>query len=231
MNTRFALEPLGEDAFLLRFGTGIDAATNARVHACAGVLEQHRPSWLIEIVPAFATLAVQVDLSQLAHDETWRERVQAWLLAHAEGELSGATSAPATVHTLPVRYGGEFGPDLDAVARHAGLEPEEVIRRHCAARYQVGMLGFAAGFPYLIGLHESLITPRHATPRTEVMAGSVGIGGEQTGIYPRTGPGGWQIIGRTDARLFDVQREPPALLAAGDVVVFRAVDEYGKPLA
>ncbi|TAH47424.1 MAG: 5-oxoprolinase subunit PxpB [Gammaproteobacteria bacterium] len=231
MNSRFALEPLGEDAFLLRFGSSIDAATNARVHAVANVLQQHRPSWLIEIVPAFATLAVQVDLNQLAHEVNWRERIQTWLLAHADAEDVGMAPAPATMHTIPVRYGGEFGPDLDGVARHAGLSPDEVIKRHCAARYQVGMLGFAAGFPYLIGLHESLITPRHATPRTEVMAGSVGIGGEQTGIYPRKGPGGWQIIGRTDAILFDVQRQPPALLAPGDVVVFRAIDERGRPLA
>lgn len=228
MNEQFDLEPLGEDAILLRFGDSIDAATNASVHACAALLEQHQPCWLLDIVPAFATLAVRVDLDQFARNVNWRDEVDAWLKARCDVRIACKASTQPDIHIIPARYGGEFGPDLENVARHAGLSMDEVVRRHSTARYRVGMLGFAAGFPYLIGLHERLATPRHATPRTEVMAGSIGIGGEQTGIYPRKGPGGWQIIARTDVVLFDVERAQPALLAPGDFVEFRCLDVLGS---
>lgn len=231
MSPRFTLEALGEDALLLRFGNVIDLSINAQVHAFASLLERDRPSWLLDIIPAFATLAVQVDLQALGHDACWRDRVRDWLDAQTDDPSPSALPGAAHVHSIPVRYGGEHGPDLDDLARHAGLSPDEVIRRHCAARYQVGMLGFAAGFPYLIGLDQRLSMPRHATPRTGVMAGSVGIGGEQTGIYPRKGPGGWQIIGRTEVTLFDVQRTRPALLAPGDFVEFHAVDARDRKMA
>jgi KipI family sensor histidine kinase inhibitor len=119
-----------------------------------------------------------------------------------------------------VRYGGEHGPDLQRVADHAGLSTTDVIARHAVAEYTVAMLGFAPGFPYLLGLDAALATPRLATPRTRVPAGSVAIGGAQTGLYPQASPGGWNLIGRTDRVLFDPQRDPPALLAPGDRVRF-----------
>ncbi len=121
-------------------------------------------------------------------------------------------------------YGGEAGPDLADVAARAGIGADEAAARHAAGGYTVAMLGFAPGFPYLLGLDPSLATPRHATPRTRVEAGSVGIGGAQTGIYPASGPGGWRIIGRTPLRLFDAMRDPPTLLRAGDRVRFVAID-------
>ena len=119
-----------------------------------------------------------------------------------------------------MRYGGEHGPDLDALAEHAGLSPREAVELHATAEYRVAMLGFAPGFPYLLGLDPRLAMPRLATPRQRVEAGSVGIGGAQAGIYPRPGPGGWRIIGRTDALLFDPARESPSLLAPGDRLRF-----------
>ena len=122
---------------------------------------------------------------------------------------------------IPVRYGGDDGPDLEAVARHACLDPEEVVRRHTGATYRVAMLGFAPGFPYLLGLDPALELPRRSEPRLRVPAGSVAIGGAQTGIYPRELPGGWHLIGCTPLHLFEPEREPPCLLAPGDEVRFR----------
>jgi KipI family sensor histidine kinase inhibitor len=123
---------------------------------------------------------------------------------------------------IPVRYGSEHGPDLAALAAHAGLGEDDVIARHCAGEYRVAMLGFSPGFPYLLGLDPLLAMPRLDTPRTRVAAGSVGIGGAQTGIYPQAGPGGWRIIGRTALALFDPLHDPPTLLAPGDRVRFIA---------
>ena len=121
---------------------------------------------------------------------------------------------------IPVRYGGADGPDLDGVAYHAGLDADAVVRMHADAEYTVHMIGFAPGFPYLAGLPPQLATPRRASPRARVPAGSVGIAGSQTGIYPLSTPGGWRLIGRTDARLFRPAHEPPTLLAVGDRVRF-----------
>ncbi|MDO4997494.1 MAG: 5-oxoprolinase subunit PxpB [Neisseria sp.] len=123
---------------------------------------------------------------------------------------------------IPVQYGGEFGMDLAEVAEFHGITPEEVIARHTAPIYTVFMMGFQAGFPYLGGLPEHLHTPRRAVPRTQIAAGSVGIGGSQTGVYPFASPAGWQILGRTLLPLFDAQQSPPTLLSAGDTVQFVA---------
>lgn len=123
---------------------------------------------------------------------------------------------------IPVHYGGEFGEDLFDVAKFHQTTAEEIIRRHTAPTYTVFMIGFQPGFPYLNGLPENLHTPRRDVPRTKVPAGSVGIGGSQTGIYPFTSPGGWQLLGRTELPLFDIQHTPPTLLSAGDNVRFIA---------
>ncbi|HZW52205.1 MAG TPA: 5-oxoprolinase subunit PxpB, partial [Rudaea sp.] len=123
---------------------------------------------------------------------------------------------------IAVTYGGQCGPDLADVAAHTGLSEEEVVARHGAAEYRVAMLGFTPGFAYLLGLDPALHMPRRATPRTRVPAGSVAIGGAQTGVYPRETPGGWHLIGRTTASLFDPARDPPALLKPGMRVKFVA---------
>jgi KipI family sensor histidine kinase inhibitor len=224
----FSLQALGEDALLLRFGEGIDTSINQRVHAFAAALRQQRPAWLLDIVPAFSTLALCVDIDAFADTLEPLDLVRRWLASCAVDETPSDADATMRSHTIEVRYGGEFGPDLDVVAASAGLTPEEVVLRHVSAEYRVGMLGFSAGFPYLVGKDRTLDTARRATPRTRVEAGSVGIAGAQTGIYPRSGPGGWQIIGRTRAQLFDICREPPALLEPGDIVRF--VDVTGTPM-
>ena len=124
---------------------------------------------------------------------------------------------------IPVVYGDEFGPDLKWVASYLKMDPEEVIRQHTQPTYQVYMIGFMPGYPYMGEVVDSLVTPRRETPRTHVMQGSVGIAQKQTGIYPVTSPGGWQIIGRTPIQLFDPQKNPPSFLEMGDQVKFYAI--------
>lgn len=220
----FAIEALGEDALLLRVldRRGIDA--NRHVHALAALLRAERPHWLREVVPAYATLAVQVDLDALAAHADPLGVAWQWLETQARRTGSGMQLGAARALDIPVCYGGSYGPDLDAVAARARLPTQEVIDRHTAALYTVAMLGFAPGFPYLLGLDGALAMPRLDTPRTRVAAGSVGIGGTQTGIYPREGPGGWRLIGRTPLALFDAARRPPSLLQPGQAVRFVAID-------
>lgn len=125
---------------------------------------------------------------------------------------------------IPVHYGGKYGPDLAAMADSLNLSVEAVVELHTSATYTVYFIGFQPGFPYLGGLSESLHFPRHAIPRTQVPAGSVGIGGEQTGVYPFASPGGWQLLGQTDTALFDLTKSAPTLLNAGDTLTFTAID-------
>ena len=216
-------EPFAEDALLLRFDHRIDAAINARVHAAVAALQRDMP--LLECVPAYASVLLRFD--PLA----WRDTSAADPHRTLEQAVRTALGAGETLppspreREIPVCYGGAHGPDLAEVAQHLGLPIGEVIARHVAADYRVAMLGFAPGFPYLLGLDPTLAMPRRRDPRQRVPAGSVAIGGAQTGIYPDQLPGGWQLIGRTPLRLFDISATPPSLLGAGDRVRFRAIDE------
>ncbi|HHY76979.1 MAG TPA: 5-oxoprolinase subunit PxpB, partial [Clostridiales bacterium] len=134
-------------------------------------------------------------------------------------------SEPAKVVEIPTIYGGEYGPDIEFVAQHNNLTVDEVIEIHSSRNYLIYMLGFTPGFPYLGGMSEKIETPRLKTPRTKIPAGSVGIAGKQTGIYPIDSPGGWQLIGRTPVKLYDPLADPPVLLNAGDYVRFVPIDE------
>lgn len=211
-----SIERLGEDAVLLRFGNVIAPEVNARVHATARQIDGQRPAWLLDVVPAYSTLLLVLDLAAFPGRDAQAEAI-AWL--HRQTFEADNADAGHEIE-IAVHYGGSDGPDLVDVARHAGLDVDELIARHSAVRYTVAMLGFAPGFPYLIGLDPTLAMPRLDTPRARVDAGSVGIGGAQTGVYPKAGPGGWRIIGRTRQTLFDAARDPPALLAPGDHVRF-----------
>ena len=222
----FAVESLGEDALLLRVHAGDPLQANRAVHALAATIQALRPPWLVEVVPAYDTLALQVDVAALDPGDRGDPlaAARAWLHALPPAAGPGQDAATADVVDIPVCYGGVHGPDLDAVAAHAGLSREDVIDRHAGARYRVAMLGFAPGFPYLLGLDPTLATPRLDTPRTRVPAGSVGIGGAQAGIYPREGPGGWRLLGRTPLALFDPARAAPSLLQPGQAVRFVRID-------
>jgi KipI family sensor histidine kinase inhibitor len=214
------LESIADDALLLRMGERIDATTNARVHALCEHIRSRRPAWLRDLVPAYASVGLFFDplLIDPAGTEAW---LRSHLLALPSDPVATAT---ARLVEIPVVYGGDAGPDLDAAAAELGIPSAELVQRHAAGEYTVAMIGFAPGFPYLLGLDPALAMPRLATPRTSVHAGSVGIGGAQTGIYPRESPGGWRLIGRTPSVLFDPAQEPPALLAPGDRVRFIAED-------
>lgn len=220
-------EALGENAVLLRVGDRIDEATNRRVHALASAIAATEPEWLLEVVPAYASLALHVDLDRMDADIEPVEHVRAWW-GSLELETDAGNEATSAPFDIPVCYEGEFGADLGALAKHAGLAQDEVIARHLAGDYRVAMLGFAPGFPYLIGLDPQLAMPRMDTPRLRVPAGSVGIGGAQAGIYPREGPGGWRLLGRTPLTLFDATRSAPSLLSPGQRVRFVRIhaDEF-----
>lgn len=208
------IEPLGDSCLVVRIGTGIDAFTSRAVAAAIASLAAAALPGVVDFAPTFNTVAVVFD--PLRADPG---SLSGAILARLRS-LEGAAPATGAIVEIPVAYGGDDGPDLAAVAAHARLDPEEVVRLHAAADHVVGMIGFAPGFPYLLGLPAALAIPRRATPRTCVPAGSVAIAERQTGIYPRTSPGGWHVIGRTPRAMFDADRDPPALLRAGDVVRF-----------
>ena len=228
MTTDPVAEALSEDALLLRFGDSIDPRLNARVHAAAARLRAARLADVGEIAPSYASLLLRFDPLAWGDAQGPGGSPHTRLLAAIEPVLREAeddsTQPQPRVVEIPVCYGGEFGPDLDDVAKCARLDAHEFAARHAAAEYAVAMLGFAPGFPYLLGLDPALHAPRRPNPRTRVPAGSVAIGGAQTGIYPRELPGGWQVIGRTPLVLFDPRRDPPCLLGPGDRVRFRAIE-------
>lgn len=212
------ISPLGDSAALIRLGDGFDEATSVRVRALAQELERDPLSGMCDVVPAFASVAVffqrpRADVAALEQEVATR-------LARIEPE---ETLPPPATREIPVCYGGEFGPDLSEVARHARLSADEVVAAHHGGNYLVHAIGFLPGFPYLGGLPARLATPRRRTPRPEVPAGSVGIGGAQTGVYPIASPGGWNLIGQTPLKLFDANREQPTLLRAGDRVRFTPI--------
>jgi KipI family sensor histidine kinase inhibitor len=211
------IEPLGDACLVVRLGSGVDADTSRAVAAATASLTAAALPGVIDIAPTFNTLAVIFD--HLQADPGDLSGAILARLRSLEG-AAPATGATGPIVEIPVSYGGDDGPDLAAVAAHTGLAPEEVVRLHATADHVVGMIGFAPGFPYLLGLPATLSIPRRATPRTRVPAGSVAIAERQTGIYPRTSPGGWHVIGRTPHAMFDARRDPPALLRAGDLVRF-----------
>lgn len=208
------IEPLGEAALVLRFGDAIDETLNDHVLAAWRVLRDAEIPGVIESIPAYATLTVCFD--PLQHEgSVLAERLRKLLRG-----IASRRAGPGRRMELPVCYEAAFAPDIEDLARHAGVEIAEVVRRHSAPDYRVFFLGFAPGFPYLGGLDPTLAMPRRDTPRLAVPAGSVAIGGAQTGVYPQRSPGGWRVIGRTPLALFDHLREPCCLLSPGDRVHF-----------
>ena len=204
----------GDSAVVVEYGDRIDARINAHVRRLHRALVARPRRGIVETVPTYRSLTVHYDPLALSFEEVGRVVAEA-----ASGLAEDDQEAPRTVE-IPVWYGGAAGPDLPDVAASAGLDEQAVVDIHASGDYLVFMLGFMPGFPYLGGLPPRIATPRLDTPRTVVPAGSVGIAGHQTGIYPTESPGGWRLIGRTPVRLFDPRRSPPALLLAGDRIRF-----------
>jgi KipI family sensor histidine kinase inhibitor len=208
----------GEGGIVVELGDTIDDQVNARVHALASAIRARLPG-AVEVVPSYRSLLV-------LHDpvRTPRAGLMRRLRALAASLEDAPVAVPHRVVRLPVCYGGPHGPDLDEVAAVAGRSAEAVVALHAAPVYRVHLLGFTPGFPYLGGLDPALNVPRLEAPRSRIPAGSVAIGGGQTGVYPVESPGGWRLIGRTPLRLFDPRRPRPFLLAAGDGLRFVPID-------
>nr|WP_235918072.1 5-oxoprolinase subunit PxpB [Paenibacillus lutrae] len=238
---------MGDQALLVRFGESFSEELSQQVLAAEAVLVRNPFPGLVETVPTYHTLTIWYSVpdvlaaqsaerarnagNDLFHTEMpvfdWVSRQVEKLLTPAplERNYPDASAGPAggRVKIIPVCYGGEYGPDLEEVAQIHGLTAEEVIRLHSGACYRVYMIGFIPGFPYMGGLPSALATPRRSNPRVQIPAGSVGIGGTQTGVYPLASPGGWHLIGRTPYELFTPDHDTPTLLQAGDRVRFEPV--------
>jgi len=214
----FRLLPLGDAAITVEFGTDIDPALNARVIAFAETLHAEMWEGVVDIVPTYRSVTIHVDPLRMDVTTLSDRLLQ---LSHA---VTRHTTSSGTQHTIPVLYGGEWGPDLEDVAAFAKMSAADVIRLHSSVLYRVYMLGFSPGFPYLGSVPEPLAMPRLATPRTRVPAGSVGIAGKQTGIYPTSTPGGWRLIGRTPVALYRPNSSKPFLLNPGDVIRFEPIE-------
>jgi inhibitor of KinA len=215
------ISAVGDSALLVTFGERIDAQLNALAHELTGRLNQAASTganWL-GTVPAYASVLVRFDPLRTPPAEA-----QAALAELAADVVATLPHERGEVIEIPVHYGGENGPDLADVASATGLTPAEVVRRHTSTLYRAYFLGFAPGFAYLGSVSAELRLPRRATPRQRVPAGSVAIAGEQTAVYPLATAGGWHLLGRTDLVLWDVERNPPALIAPGAAVRFVAVD-------
>ncbi len=215
---------LGDSALTVEFGDEISPEINSRVTAMDHAIRKARIDGVEETVPTYRSLMVRydpaiIDFRNLVSTIRELETVKSSLGQQANKRIE-----------IPVIYGEEYGPDLEFVADYHNITSESVIELHVSRSYRVYMIGFIAGFPYMGKVPTEIITPRLENPRLKVPAGSVGIAGEQTGIYPREAPGGWRILGRTPMKLFDVNMDPPAMLTPGDIVKFKSIgkDDYAR---
>lgn len=208
----------GDSVLVAEFDERIDPVVNRAAIALAAAIQAAAVPGVRDVVPTYRSVAVYFDPLRTPYD-----RLHDTMVREAARTPPDATATAAPVR-IPVCYGGDLGPDLEAVAAFAGMSAADVVRLHTAGCYRVFMLGFVPGFAYMGIVDARIAAPRHATPRVRVPAGSVGIAGVQTGIYPADSPGGWQLIGRTRVRPFDASRAQPFLLRAGDSVAFYPVD-------
>lgn len=223
-NVPVKIQYLADSALRVELAKEAGSTATARVVGLTAALERERPAGLLDLLPSYVTLVVTFDpvLADPAEYEALIQRLVADLPEHP--------AAVGREMTLPVVYGGDMGPDLGGVAAHIGLSPDEVVARHAGSAYLVACLGFAPGFPFLMGLPRELATPRLTSPRTSTPVGSVAIGGEQTGVYPLATPGGWRVIGRTPVPLFDLTEDDPFLMRPGDTLRFAEIasDEFAR---
>ena len=209
----------GDTSMLIVFGEEISPKINAKITSAVHLMKQQKIEGIVDIIPSFAALLINYNPQVVSY---------ASLKARMEHILSmdlGTQESARRVFEIPVCYGGEFGPDLGTIAEHAGLSQEEVVEIHSSSDYLIYMLGFLPGFCYLGGLDARIHTPRLANPRLSIPAGSVGIGGSQTGIYPMDSPGGWQLMGKTPVKTYDPERETPILVNAGEYIRFVPISE------
>ena len=219
MQNKIKLLTAGDSSILLQFGNTIDPAINRKIAATVQLMREQHINGVTDVIPAFCSLLINYDPRVISYEQIKR-RMEALVKIDVT-----AGDTRKRVFEIPVCYGGEYGPDIQNIADHAGMSVEEVIQIHTSRDYLIYMLGFLPGFTYLGGLDERIHTPRLANPRIRIPAGSVGIGGSQTGIYPMDSPGGWQLMGMTPVKTYDPDREAPILVEAGDYIRFVAIDE------
>ena len=209
----------GDSSLLVEFGKEISPDINRKIAATVQLMKEQHIEGVVDIIQAFCSLLINYDPRVISYEEM-KQRMQDLIKVDAKAE-----AGRKRVFEIPVCYGGEYGPDIANIAKNAGLSEKEVIEIHSSRDYLIYMLGFLPGFTYLGGLDERIHTPRLATPRIKINAGSVGIGGSQTGIYPLDSPGGWQLMGMTPVKTYDPEREIPILVEAGDYIRFVPITE------
>lgn len=209
----------GDRALVMEFGNAISEEINNKIRSMTAAIEAQNIKEIVEFVPTYRSLMIHYNPLKISYNQLKNT------LEEVEKRLGSIELPLPQVIEIPTLYGGDYGPDIENVAKHNQLTVEEVIKIHTSKEYLIYMLGFTPGFPYLGGMEERIATPRLESPRTKIAGGSVGIAGGQTGIYPIDSPGGWQLIGRTPVPLYDPQRETPILLKAGNYIVFKAIGE------
>ena len=210
---------MGDRAVLVELGDDISPQINQKVRGLYIGTKGHRIKGIKDLVPSYRSLMVVYDPLVISLDSLESQMNEIW------NALDDARLPDPRTVEIPVVYGDKYGPDLEWIADYHKMTPQDVIRLHTQPTYQVYMIGFMPGYPYMGEVPDELVTPRRKTPRTHVPRGSVGIAQKQTGIYPVASPGGWQIIGRTPVRLFDPQGKPPSFLEMGDRVKFFVITE------
>ncbi len=214
------ISPSGDRSVSIEFENFISPEINGKVRSLLHALDEKQFTWIIDLVPSYRSLLVSYDPNLISIEDVNNTLLP---LCNVAPKIDNDSSQ---LIEIPVAYGGSRGPDLEFVSNYHGLDPETIIATHSNPIYQVYMLGFSPGFPYLGGMPKNIATPRLESPRKQVPAGSVGIANQQTGIYPSVSPGGWRVIGQTPLHLFDPNRNPPAIFSAGDRLRFVPIDEY-----
>lgn len=220
--------PLGDQAMVIEVGAEISEVVNDEVLRLLHYFGELAHPFIVDLVPAYASLGIYYDVPMIhQHDPNRSAFAQMAELVSELLSTSGLQAPPQEKRLIriPVCYGGEYGPDLEELSSKLGLSWSDIIAKHTGRQYRVYMLGYLPGFSYMGKLDPAIVFPRRETPRIMVPSGSVGIAGEQTGIYPSDSPGGWQIIGRTPYALFDPAHEMPVLLHMGDYVEFYQISE------
>ncbi|PJN89085.1 kinase inhibitor [Bacillus sp. mrc49] len=225
------MSPLSDSAIVITFGNGMEYSIHKKIKLFMDLLEEEPFAGFVECVPAFTNLTIFYDplviynIHKQSNEATSPYDVVRSILDRKLLDLIEDTKVSHRTVSIPVCYGGEYGPDLEYVARYHDLTTDEVIHIHSNGEYLAYMIGFAPGFPFLGGLPKDIATPRRSSPRMTIPAGAVGIAGMQTGVYPISTPGGWQLIGQTPMELFLPNVTPPSLLQAGDMVKFQPISE------
>ncbi|MCI9294861.1 MAG: 5-oxoprolinase subunit PxpB [Lawsonibacter sp.] len=209
----------GDTSLCVEFGNEISPTLNTKIRAFNIALSGSGIPGIVETVPTYRSLMIHYDPEVIRYAPLL-DRLRSLL-----DQLDRVSVPPSEVLEIPVLYGGDVGPDLDFVARHNSKTPEEVVKIHTSVEYLIYMLGFTPGFTYLGGMSQEIAAPRLKNPRVKIPAGSVGIAGSQTGVYPIDSPGGWQLIGRTPVRMYDAGRDKPILPEAGQYIKFYPIDQ------